>query len=76
MKMVIISGEVRKKIPPYITMKPMKISDNAKVRILFILLEYFAMLKLPPKKTIPYLRKEKKLCDKNVEICLGLKEDI
>jgi hypothetical protein len=32
----------------------MKINDNAKVRILFILLEYFAIL-LPPKETIPYL---------------------
>jgi hypothetical protein len=53
-KMVIISGEVRKKIPAYITMKPMKTNDNAKVRILLILLEYFAMI-LPPRETIPYL---------------------
>lgn len=37
----------------------MKIKDNAKVRILLILLEYFAMF-LPPRQTIPYLFSKKK----------------
>jgi hypothetical protein len=58
--MVIISGEERKKMPPYITIKPIKTIPNAKLRILFILLEYLTMLFLPPIETIPYLSKEKK----------------
>jgi hypothetical protein len=33
-------GEWRKYIPPYITRNPINIKTNAKVRILFILLEY------------------------------------
>jgi hypothetical protein len=75
MKMVIISGELRKKIPPYITKKPMKINDKAKVRILFILLEYLAIF-LPPRQTITYLYLGKKCYVKNVEICLKGKKEI
>jgi hypothetical protein len=42
-------GEFLKKMPMYMTINPTKISARANVRILFILLEYLAMLD-PPKE--------------------------
>ncbi len=43
----------------YITINPINIKDNAKDRILFILLEYLAIF-LPPRQTIPQLFSKKK----------------
>ncbi len=49
-----------KKIPTYITIKPIKIKLNAKVRILLILFEYFNAIASPSYcLTIPYIEEER-----------------